>query len=82
MPFFNRVYERKDYPGGYYSLRMIKDLSTAFELVATSGTGSMVVYPTISEGGTDDPTIKDSNGNQTSNDDSSSESQIAILSVD
>ncbi|MHA1995951.1 MAG: hypothetical protein ACW97Z_15550, partial [Candidatus Hodarchaeales archaeon] len=43
--FFNVVYERKDYGNGFYSLRMVKDLSAAFELVAKSGTGSSVVYP-------------------------------------
>ncbi|MHA2316353.1 MAG: hypothetical protein ACXAC6_01295 [Candidatus Hodarchaeales archaeon] len=75
--FFNRVYERKDYPNGYYSLRMVKDLSTAFELVATSGTGSMVVYPVISESSINE-TITDQNTvTSISNDASSSELSTA-----
>ena len=45
--FFNRVSERKDLGNGYFSLQMIKDLSTAFELSPNSGTGSLVVYPTV-----------------------------------
>ncbi|MHA2401711.1 MAG: hypothetical protein ACXADH_01870, partial [Candidatus Kariarchaeaceae archaeon] len=47
--FFNVVYERKDYGNGYYSLRKVKDLSTAFELVASSGTGNRIVYPVTIE---------------------------------
>ncbi|MHA2330247.1 MAG: hypothetical protein ACXACR_17140, partial [Candidatus Hodarchaeales archaeon] len=47
--FFNQVYERRDLGNGLFSLRMVKDLSTAFELQALSGTGSQVVYPMIEE---------------------------------
>ncbi|MFX1517319.1 MAG: hypothetical protein ACFFC6_13530, partial [Promethearchaeota archaeon] len=52
--FFNRVYERRDLGNGYFSLQMVKDLSTAFELQALSGTGASVVYPKIEQ------TIEDS----------------------
>jgi hypothetical protein len=43
--FFGKVYERRDVGNGYYTIKMVKDLSTAFELQALSGTGSQVVYP-------------------------------------
>ncbi|MFX0124284.1 MAG: hypothetical protein ACFFAE_11650, partial [Candidatus Hodarchaeota archaeon] len=43
--FFNRVYERRDLGNGLFSLQMVKDLSTAFELQALSGTGAQIVYP-------------------------------------
>ncbi|MFX0172328.1 MAG: hypothetical protein ACFE9L_10435, partial [Candidatus Hodarchaeota archaeon] len=45
--FFGRVYERRDLGNGFFSLRMVKDLTKAFELKALSGTGSKVVYPII-----------------------------------
>ncbi|MFX0183026.1 MAG: hypothetical protein ACFE95_08100, partial [Candidatus Hodarchaeota archaeon] len=45
--FFGRVYERRDLGNGYFSLRMVKDLTKAFELQALSGTGETVVYPMI-----------------------------------
>ncbi|NHJ03142.1 MAG: hypothetical protein EAX86_13475, partial [Candidatus Heimdallarchaeota archaeon] len=43
--FFGQVYERRDLGNGYFSLKKIKDLSTAFELKALSGTGAQIVYP-------------------------------------
>ncbi|KPK88163.1 MAG: hypothetical protein AMS27_00530, partial [Bacteroides sp. SM23_62_1] len=45
--FFGRVYERRDLGNGLFSLQMVKDLSTAFELQALSGTGGQVVYPQL-----------------------------------
>ncbi|MHA1971819.1 MAG: hypothetical protein ACTSW1_02430, partial [Candidatus Hodarchaeales archaeon] len=45
--FFNALYERRDLGNGYFSLRMIKDYSKAFETQAYSGTGAFVVYPVI-----------------------------------
>jgi hypothetical protein len=45
--FFNCIYERREYDNGYYSIKMIKDLSKAFELQASSGTGAQIVYPKI-----------------------------------
>ncbi|MHA1225504.1 MAG: hypothetical protein ACTSPV_02040, partial [Candidatus Hodarchaeales archaeon] len=43
--FFNALYERRDLGNGYFSLRMVKDYSKAFETQAYSGTGAFVVYP-------------------------------------
>ncbi|MFX1507061.1 MAG: beta strand repeat-containing protein, partial [Promethearchaeota archaeon] len=49
--FFGRVYERRDLGNGLFSLQMVKDLSTAFELQASSGTGAQVVYPLLETDG-------------------------------
>ncbi|MFW9778408.1 MAG: beta strand repeat-containing protein, partial [Candidatus Heimdallarchaeota archaeon] len=45
--FFGRVYEQRDLGNGLFSLRMVKDLSRAFELQALSGTGDSDIYPSI-----------------------------------
>ena len=45
--FFGQVYEQRDLGNGLFSLKKIKDLSTAFGLVAKSGTSGEIVYPTV-----------------------------------
>ncbi|MHA2170175.1 MAG: hypothetical protein ACXAB7_09815 [Candidatus Kariarchaeaceae archaeon] len=61
--FFGKIYEQKSYGNGMYSLEMIKDLSTAFELVASSGTGGKVVYPMSSYTGTSEESLKNDSNN-------------------
>ncbi|MFX0120581.1 MAG: hypothetical protein ACFFB2_16155, partial [Promethearchaeota archaeon] len=74
--FFNRVYERRDLGNGYFSLRMVKDLSTAFELQASSGTGFQVVYPKI-ENTSEDNKIEMEDEKSTVNEESSSPKETA-----